>query len=60
MTRLCLTCDREERFHPNVGADYVPHDFAPAERRQAVRRSQDREKLLDELVRRHSSAKEVA
>jgi hypothetical protein len=54
MTRLCLTCDKEERFHPEVGMGYRPHDFAPAERRQAIRRMEDREKLLDEIVKRHS------
>jgi hypothetical protein len=56
MTRMCVTCDREERSHPEVGFGYDPHPFAPAERRAAVRRTEDREKLLDEIVKRHSKA----
>lgn len=53
---MCILCSREERFHPQVGAGYTSHPFEPAERRKLVRRMEDREQVLDEIVRRHSKA----
>lgn len=67
MSDRCVICTRVKAVHPEVGGGYVPHPFEPAnmlhlpgyvgpERRKLVRRMEDREHVLDEIVRRHSLA----